>query len=281
MSATTSERTIGGAMTRRGGAVVRAAAAVAVLAVVGCGTDNSSTGSSTDASGPVDPGRSGTKVVQHLPIYNEGAPRPVPAGDYATAAPYGFFPGLKLTIPTGWTVTENDGGELGLHPASQPENALLLWKDMAAVVTNNRGQKVGQVRDDVGRTAKDLIRWLTTTSDFSILAKPAEVTVHSSLTGKQLTLGVSRTANFGWDDCPDNPRCAAIFTDPQHWGSNFYAIGGAEVSRIFIATIRYPEGDHTFFITLDSPTKEALAAFDTEAQPLVQSLQLPEHYTAN
>jgi len=223
---------------------------------------------------------SSTKVVPELPTYNSGPAQPISAGEYVTGAE-GFLPGLRLTIPRGWTATETDSGELALHPVSRPDDALLLWQDMAAVVTHNRGGKVGHVRGDVGRTAKDLLEWLATTSDFSILAKQTHVTVGSSVTGTQLTLGVSRTANFDWDDCPDNPRCAAILTDPQHWDGNFYAIGGREVSRMFISTIHYPEGDHTFFITLDSPTKRGLAALETDARPIIESLRLPQHHVAN
>jgi hypothetical protein len=64
----------------------------------------------------------------------------------------------------------------------------------------------------VGSTADAFVKWLTSTSDFAILAKPKTVTVGDGVKGKQLTLTTSNSANFGWDDCPDNPHCAAIFT---------------------------------------------------------------------
>jgi len=125
------------------------------------------------------------------------------------------------------------------------------------------------------------MEWLTSTSDFAILAKPKSVTVGEGIKGRRLTLTTSAKANFGWDDCPDNPHCAAIVTDPSHWIRNFYAIGGAEVSRIFVTTLHYPEGDHTFFVTLDAVSAGDLAAFADEAQPIIDSLRLPATYFAN
>jgi hypothetical protein len=212
---------------------------------------------------------------------HEGASRPIDPGTYVTTDPDGFFPGLTLTIPAGWLVTEADSGELALHPADKPDDAILLWKDMAAVATHNRSGKVGKPLKGVGRTADALVNWLTGTSDFAILAKPKTLTVGDGVKGRQLTLTTSDSANFGWDDCPANPHCVAIFTDPNHWGNNFYAIGGEEVSRIFVATLYYPEGDHTFFVTLGAASADDLAALAEKAQPIIDSLRLPATYFVN
>jgi hypothetical protein len=224
---------------------------------------------SPSASGPAE-----------LPVVHEGGSVPITAGSYVTGRD-GFFPGLSLTVPAGWIATETDDGELALHPADHPNDFLFMWKDLAAVVTNNRSQTVGQPLPDVGQTEPALIAWLTTTADFTVLVAPEQVTIGQAITGTQLTLDVSDTANFGWDDCPDNPRCAAIFTDPIHWGANFYAIGGDEVARIFMATVSYPDGDHVFFVTLDAPNQGELARLAADAEPIIASLQLPLVYTAN
>jgi hypothetical protein len=217
-----------------------------------------------------------------LPVHQGGhAASPIVAGTYITPAGGGFFPGLTLSLPAGWTAAETDSGELALHPASRPDDAVLMWKDMAAVVTNDRSKTVGQVLPGVGRTAAALVKWLTTTKDFAILVKPRDVTVGAGIKGTELTLGVSATANFASSDCPDNPRCAAILTDPAHWGPEFYAIGGAEVTRIFVATASYPDGDHTFFVTLDAPNVGELARLAGDAAPIVASLHLPPSYVAN
>ena len=212
-------------------------------------------------------------------MYNEGSLHSVAAGTYKTDLD-GFFPGLTITIPAGWSASESDDGELSLHPDDRPNDALLLWKDMAAVVTNNRTSTVGQPLAGVARTAPALKSWLTTTSDFAILAKPKPATVGNGVKGDELTLTTSRTANFALDDCPDNPHCVAILTDPVHWGSNFFAIGGKEVARIFVATLPYP-GNHTFFVVLDSVNPVDLAEFATEAQPIIDSLGLPASFNDN
>jgi hypothetical protein len=212
-----------------------------------------------------------------LPAYPDGTPRTMTAGTYVTGST-GFFPGLGITIPDGWTATESDAGEISLHPLDRQTESLLLWKDLAAVVTNNREQAVGMLRDDIGRTSDALLAWLTTTTDFTILAQPEQVTAGDSIKGTQLTLGVSGTANFATDECPDNPKCAAIFTDPRHWGGEFYAIGGDEVARIFIATAAFPDGDHTFFVTLDVPSQEELVKLAAESELIIESLRLPASY---
>ena len=212
---------------------------------------------------------------------HEGPPRAISPGTYITTKPDGFLPGLTLTIPAGWSATEADSGEIALHPADRPDDAILLWKDVVAVVTNNRSGKVGKPLKGVGSTADALVKWLTSTSDFAILAKPKTVTVGDGVKGKQLTVTTSGSADFAWDDCPYNPHCAAIFTNPGHWGSNFYAIGGDEVSRIFVTTLHFPEGDHTFFVTLNAVSASDLAAFVSEAQPIIDSLRLPASYFAN
>jgi hypothetical protein len=253
-------------------AIVRSLWVIALVLLAGCGGGGDSTGATAKPSA-----RAG---AEPLAIYHEGPPRRLSPGRYVTGS-YGFFPGLELTIPPGWTTTETDSGEIGLHPAASPDAALFLWKDMRAVVTHNRHHSVGQVREDIGPNADQLLNWLTTTSDFSVVSAPVATTVGESIQGQQLTLEVSNTANFGWDDCPDNPRCAAILTDPKHWGGNFYAIGGDETARIIIATVPYPEGDHTFFVTLDAPNHGELAKLAKEAQPIIDSLRLPQEFTAN
>ena len=253
-------------------AIVRSLWLIAVVLLAGC----SGGGDSTDHSAQPST-RTG---AEPLTTYQEGPPQPLSPGRYVTGS-YGFFPGLELTIPPGWTTTETDSGEIGLHPAASPDSGLFLWKDMRAVVTHNRHHRVGQVREDIGPHAHQLLDWLTTSSDFSIVSAPVATTVGDSIRGKELTLDVSDTANFAWDDCPDNPRCAAILTDPNHWGGNFYAIGGDETTRIFIATVHYPGGDHTFFVTLDAPNKDDLATVAKEAKPIIESLRLPEQFTDN
>jgi hypothetical protein len=188
---------------------------------------------------------------------------------------------MTLTIPDGWSATETDSGEISLHPADRPDDALLLWKDLVATVTNNQTNAVGTPLAGVDSTADALVKWLTSTPDVAILAKPKIVTIGDGVMGTQLTLTTSRTANFADEECPDNPHCVAILKDPGHWYDEFYAIGGAGVSRIFVSTLHYPDGDHTFFVTLDAVNIKDLAAFADEAQPIIDSLRLPATYVVN
>jgi hypothetical protein len=215
-----------------------------------------------------------------LPVYPDGLPRPVDAGAYTTGYD-GFFPGLAVTIPSRWSATETDDGELALHPDDRRYDALLLWRDMSAVVTNNRTGTVGQPLTNVGMSATAIMKWLTTTSDFAILNEAKSVTIGNGIKGVQLTLTTSNTANFDFTDCPDSPHCVAIFTDAGHWGGNFYAIGGAEVSQIFVAALEFPSGNHTFYVVLDAKDSVDLAQFASEAQPIIDSLVLPITYVNN
>jgi hypothetical protein len=217
-----------------------------------------------------------------LPIIHDTSARAIAAGTYVTADSGGLamLPGLTLSIPAGWTTTEADVGEISLHPVNLDDESVLIWEDVAAVVTNDRAGTVGTPLPGVGTKAADLIAWLTTTKDFEIFEKPAATTIGAGINGTQLALTTSKTANFGSSDCPSNPRCSAIFTDPAHWGSNFFAIGGDEVARIFIAQITDSHGQHTFLVTLDAPDTATLAKLATAAQPILDSLVLPAGTTA-
>jgi hypothetical protein len=53
------------------------------------------------------------------------------------------------------------------------------------------------------------------------------------------------------------------------------------LARIFIATIKFPQGDHTFFVTLDATNTADLAEFAPIAEPIIASLTLPTVYQAN
>jgi hypothetical protein len=183
-----------------------------IFALTGCagsesGTPSAGTGSGSSGRSPSAAATATTSTTTsspseapsgpaELPVLHEGASRAISPGTYVTTKPDGFFPGLTLTIPAGWSATEADSGELALHPADRPDDAILLWKDMVAVVTNNRSGKAGQPLKGVGSTADALVKWLTSTSDFAILAKPKTVTVGDGVKGKQLTVTTSNSANL-------------------------------------------------------------------------------------
>ena len=74
--------------------------------------------------------------------------------------------GLRLTLPRGWSTTENSGGELKLVPPGLPNEWLFIWLDLVAVKSTGKG--VGTILPGVGRTPDKLIGWLTHNPDFAV-----------------------------------------------------------------------------------------------------------------
>jgi len=256
----------------------RLAFAVVIGLLAACGPNAGSAAPSVAPSASVATPAGSQAAV--LPVLGEGDLRPLPAGTFVTG-PNGFLTGLTITIPDGWESTETDSGEISLAPAGQPDRKLLIWKDLVAVAPGKLNGPAGATLPNVGRTADALITWLTTTPDFKVLSGPTDRTVGGSIAGKELTVVTSDTANFGDPGCPDNPRCAAFFTDPDHWNGDFYAIGGDEQARIFIATMHFPDADHVLFVTLECLNADELAKFAPIAEPIIASLRLPATFLGN
>jgi hypothetical protein len=248
-----------------------------VVVVVGAAVTVMMTGQ--ESLPPASPTTTATPTA--LPIHgNEDPLMPIAPDTYLTTIPNGFFPGLRITIPDGWLLTTNNAGGLGFIQAGHPDDMLMIWKDMAAVTTNNRRQTTGELRNDVGRTADELIAYLTTSEDFTILAPPESVTLSGTLDGIQLTLTVSDTADFGDTDCPFDPKCADILTDPIHWDGP-WGIGGDEAATIIISTINDGIGDHTLFVVLDASSQTNLARLTIAAEPIIHSIQLPPEFATD
>ncbi|MFT4109835.1 hypothetical protein [Propionicimonas sp.] len=147
---------------------------------------------------------------------------------------------------------------------------------MAAVESNHRAGHVGRRLPDVGTSVKDLVAWLTTNPDFAVVGPPSPAELIPGYPGTRLTIGVSETADFAWDDCPSNPRCAAFFTDPAHWGSNFWAIEGDNVQDLYLADVDSGGEEHVFFVLLYAVDAASLDAFRPRAEELVRTVLLPE-----
>jgi hypothetical protein len=150
---------------------------------------------------------------------------------------------------------------------------------MVAVVTNNRNGTVGQPLEEIGTTADDLIAWMTSTPDFKIVEAPHPATV-GDITGTQLTLVTSETADWGQEGCDVAPRCVAILTDPKHWGGNYVGISGVEPMQIFVGDLPY-DGGHTLVIAQSAEDVDDLRAANDESRPILNSLRLPDTFTAN
>jgi len=221
---------------------------------------------STAASGPA------TLVTCH-----DGDHCDVAAGTYRTDE-NGFLPGLALSVPAGWFLSENDAGELNLHPSANPDDQMMVWWDVRVVVSNHRKASGGTIVDSVAETPAGFVKWFTTDLDFRVLQKPAEATA-AGLPGRAVAVGVSTTASYGDPGCPANPRCADFVTDPRHWGGNFYGTGGDASDWMFFAGVRDSSGPHLLVIALEGQSPSDLSTFEAEAKPMLDGIRLPASYT--
>ncbi|MEO8572124.1 MAG: hypothetical protein ABI553_10550 [Chloroflexota bacterium] len=192
----------------------------------------------------------------------------------------GFFPGLAIQVPAGWDVAENSTGELALSRDDRPGNKLLLWKDIRAVVSNHRSAPEGTLLKEVAGTPDAILGWLTTNPDFAVIEQPMPATI-AGMSGTVLTVGVSKSADFGEPDCPSNPRCADFFSDPAHWGTVPYGVGGAGPLRLFMTSLPYPAGDHLFAVVWEGSSTTDLQAFATLTQPILDSIHVPDRFVSN
>jgi hypothetical protein len=231
-----------------------------VLLLSACGSQGA-TPSGTPAPPSTMPSATASAQLSVLGICH-GGKCPIAPGTYMTASLQAFWPGLVLTIPPGWFATEQDTGELSLHPNDHPDDQLVLWKDVEAVTSNHRTLAAGTPLANICRTPDALAAWLTSNPDFTVLSQPAPARVgKDAIGGTILSLQTSKTANYADPGCPSNPRCADLVADTKHWGTEFFGIGGDESVRLFMATVSAPGGDHTFFVVLDTPSSAELVRF--------------------
>jgi hypothetical protein len=233
-------------------------------------------------AGPASPSASQTGSPAHtarpaVPALASGcsssSPCLIAAGTYRLG-PQTVLPGLEVTVPSGWSSTENTPGELTLVPPGQPDDTLKFWLDMVAVKSSGTGHGT-TILKNVGRTPSALTAWLTHNPDFLIVSMPAPATIGQGITMTSLAVGVSRSANYGDPGCPANPRCADLFTN-SYWGSsNFYGIGGDEEVRLYLGTIQISGSPHTFFIALDAVNHADLLRLEKAAKPIVNNVRVP------
>ena len=202
----------------------------------------------------------------------DNAPCKFAAGQYRIG-PSGVIPGLQLTLPAGWSSIESDQGELNLVPPGQPDDRLFFWAGMVAVKSTGTGHGT-TILKNVGKSPKTLIDWLTHNRDFLVVASPSRSTI-GGIPVQALTVGVSRSAQYGDPECPANPRCADLFTNPTHWGTNFYGIGGEEEASLYLGTIHTSSGPQTMIVALDGPNHADLGRLSTAARPIIESIRLP------
>ncbi|WP_448638664.1 hypothetical protein [Geodermatophilus sp. URMC 63] len=182
------------------------------------------------------------------------------------------IPGMQLTLPAGWSSRENNRGELNLLPPDSDDDQVFFWIDMVPVTSTGPGH--GTALTDVGTNPDALVTWLTGNPDVEIVTPPEPGTVGDTPV-TTLTATASATADYGDPDCPANPRCVDLFTNPRTWGTNSYGIGGDEEAMISLGTVALGDGTHTVVVALDSPDHERLTRLSSAAQPIIDSVRFP------
>ena len=258
------------------------------LVVAGCSNASPQTPTSAPPSTPTaapasvvaiasptpGPSRQATLVVCGFGQHCDAA-----SGTFVTDAD-GFFPGLQITMPAGWFFSEQDSGELTLHPSDDPEKAVALFKDVRVVTTTREMGPYNEVVEEVGPTGEAFVDWFTSNDDFTVTDEPAAATI-AGTTGTVLTLSVSEKAKYGDAECPSNPRCADLFTDPAHWGDLNFGLGGPNPTRLYVADVPYPGGDHLFAIAWDAGPASELDAWVERTMPILDAIRLPAEYVRN
>jgi hypothetical protein len=142
-------------ISRIGALRVRSAWLVAVVAIgcVGAPAASQAPVSTQPASVPVPSLDATPTQIPSGPLTligcHDGQHCNVVPGSYLTG-PIGFFPGLEITIPANWFLSDQDSGELSLRPNDHRDDALLLWKDVRVVVSNHLTEPEGTNRPGGG-----------------------------------------------------------------------------------------------------------------------------------
>jgi len=188
------------------------------------------------------------------------------------------LPGLRLTLPRGWSSNENWQGGLNLTPPGHPDDTLFVWTDMLAVKSTGPGHGT-TVLTNVGTTPTALLAWLTSNPDFMVVTQPRATKIARRIPATTLTMGVSASASYGDPGCPSNPRCADFFTSPLWTQPGFYSIGYPEEVQLSLAAIKRGTHEHTLFVGLDATNDSDMAALRTATHSVIASFRLPKTVT--
>lgn len=254
------------------GARVKTAGAVLLAAVLLVGV----------ADAAASPQSRSRHKVRKLPGYcSETRPCHFRQGRYRLGSD-GVIPGLRLTLPRGWSSTGNDTSGLNLippgHRPAQVSGAdqLFVWVDLRAVETTGTVQFL----TNVGKTPPALISWLTTNPAVEVVSPPRPKRLARRIPATTLTIGVSSSANYIDTNCPSYPRCADLFRsyawrDPaSRWG-----LGYPEEAQLFLASIKRGKQRHTVFVALDAANHSDLTALRKAMHSVISSFRLPKAVT--
>ena len=242
-------------------------------------------------SGPrvSSPAESGSVVPSPVPLMfgcsaSEARCQHIPAGTYTTAGVYAFLPGLIVTLPDGWSSWEQDAGEFRLQRAADPNgnDVLMFWRDVAAVDVH------GDPAVGVGMTPEDLVAFLRDDPRL-ITSQPQMTTIGAGLPAQSLVISAAPNGPIDDPECPGE-ACANPLMDFVHWGGPFGIVLNSHEDpsltcpcshnvRLYLTTIGSQSDPHTFIAAVvayaHDPAAE-LASFQTEVQPILNSLRLPD-----
>ncbi len=259
-------------------AVIIAATLLVAACASGGGPESSSTPAparSVTAATPVATNSSAPSVLaaNHLTARcSDSAPCVLTAGTWVTFGDSAFIPGMAVTVPDGWSSPTASVGELKLIQSDHPDDAIFLWKDVAAIESNGETPKV---LSGVPRTPEGLTASFRKNPDF-IVSAPTDTTIGGAIPALTYVLGISPSAAYTGRGCPSYPTCANILKDPAHSGpGDFYGIGAPGVVRLYLATVGVASDSHMLVIGLDATDPVELERLTIAAAPIIASISLP------
>ncbi len=227
-----------------------------VLLVAGCATSPSLVPISTEPAAPTPaPTLSATTAASSpeasrhaaLVVCRMGERCDAEPGTFVTDAE-GFFPGLEITMPAGWFFTEQDAGELALHPDDDPDKTGGARQGRACHREHPRAGPYNEIVEDVAPTPKPWWIGSRTTRPSPSWRSPRK----PRLRGPRGPPSPSRSreaANHGDAECPSNPRCAGSVLTIQPTGvTTTSASAGQRRSACTWRTSRPDPGTHLFAV---------------------------------
>ena len=253
------------------------------LVVSACaGTAGSRSGSPpAAAASPMPIGTGLTECSTGLPCHcAHDSPCQFAGGTYATFGRWAFLPGLAMTIPGGWSSTEQDAGEFNLLNSSYGLGGLFFWRDMIPV------DPEGNPLVDVPSTPEALTDWFTANPNLTV-TEPESVTIGHGIDATTFTFATAPGALNTDPACPDYPPgtavCFGLITDPVHWGASGWWIASAHATRLYLASIGPDSSPHLLLVavlgTIEAPSTETdpfveLARIEAAVQPILDSLDV-------
>jgi len=208
----------------------------------------------------------------------------IPAGTYVITGAYGPLPGLVVTLPAGWSSSEQDRGECTLHPVdgNLANDVLMVWRDIVAV------DQTGQPAAGIGTTPQDLADFLATDPRL-VVSERDTTTIGNGIPAITLVMRVNPTGpNDDPEYCPGD-TCANTIT-AAIWGRTYgmtvnsfedpeLACPCSHLVRLYLVSIGPASDPGTFVVAVQvyapDPDSE-LAMFQADVQPIINSIRLPD-----